>query len=162
MVTRITDLPSARGARRPRFTSAGAAALVAAFTLGAAIIALAVGAPARDGDPSDSPAAPAPAAAPVVEPITVYLTASVEEAMEFQRGLAMLTPGGLTGNENVLAAGTPDESDRAWALVRTLEVERGAGGVRVIDLRRPGAVPATTSTPPCDATPTDRPTFGAC
>ena len=162
MATRITNLRSAGGAWRPRSIPAGAFALAAALALGVAIIALAVGTPSRDGAPSAAPAVPAADAAPAVAPFAVYLAASPEEAMEFRRSLTTLTPGGLTGDADVLTAGMPEEEARAWVAVRTLERERGAGGVRVLDLRRPGAVPAATSAPPCDATPTDRAAPSAC
>src|SRR3712207_3439906 len=123
MVTGTTDLRPAGGARPPWFIPGSAVALAAAFALGVALIVLAEGSPSPDSNPTEAPGASAamPAgatAASAAERTAVYLVASAEEAVEFRRDLAALTPGGFSGDVNVLAAGTPEEADSARAADR--------------------------------------------
>ena len=167
MVTGTTDVRPPGGARPPWFIPGSAVALAAAFALGVAIIVLAEGSPSRGGSrpeaPGASPAIPAGATtASTAERTAVYLVSSAEEAVEFRRDLAALTPGGYSGDVSVLAAGSPDETAGARAALRDLELDFGVGRVRVVDLRRPGMAPMLAGAPPCDVTPSEGTAIGAC
>ena len=155
MTTQVSDSRSRGGAQPPRTIPAIVAGLATALALGAALLALAGNPPFRSGEGRDAPPPPAAVAlstssAPTVpEQVPVYLVASAEEGVEFQRRLAALTPDGLPRDGQVLVAGSAEDDANVRDVIRSLQERYGVSGVSVVDLRSP-ATWREYSMPPCD------------
>ena len=93
---------------------------------------------------------------PAAPPVTIYLTASQAEADALEHELRWFVAkhegGAPSGQELVIAAGTPAETARARQVIETLSFELGAERVQVIDLRQPTA-PPSSPTPAVDRAP---------
>ena len=97
----------------------------------------------------------------VADRVPVYIVASAEEAVEFQRRLAALSSEGLPRDAALLVAGSAEEEARARLVISSLQERFGVGGVAVVDLRVPTA-PRTIGLSACDGRPSPDAGITAC